>query len=133
MLHWRLIDQRLALLANAVCAIIVALDTNTGRFTALWAYQHNVRDVERGLKLDAARVNRATLSLNLTLVFGMNVHALHNHPVLIRQNLDHFAALTLFFDFSADDFNGIAFTDLDSHRSLLNWPRALPGPAKQSS
>ena len=100
MLHWRLINQRLAFLTDAVCAVFIALNTHTGRFTALRADQHYIRDIERGLELDAPRVNGATLGLDLALVLGMDIHALHHHPVLVRQNLDDFAALAFVFEFS---------------------------------
>jgi hypothetical protein len=103
-----------------LCATPI-LYTNAGRFAALWADQHNVRDIERGLELDTSRVDRAALSLDLPLVFGMDVYTLHHDPVFFRQNLDHFAAFSLFFNFPADNFNGITFTDLHFHRSLLNY------------
>jgi hypothetical protein len=120
MLHRGLVNQRLALLADAVCAVIVALNTDASGFATFRTDQHNVRDVERGLKLDAARVDRTALGLDLTLVFGVYIHALHDHTVLVRKYFNHLAAFTLFFNFPADDFNGITFTNLDSHRSLLN-------------
>jgi hypothetical protein len=133
MLHRRLIDQRLTIFADAVSTFIIALNANTTRFVTLRADKHNIRDVQGCFELDASGVNGPTLGLNLALVFGMHVYTLHHHPMLIWQDFDHLAAFALFFNFSADDFNGIPFSDLDSHRSLLNWPKALPGPAKQSS
>jgi hypothetical protein len=133
MLHRRLIYQRLAFLADAVHAVIVMLDTDTGWFTALRADQHNVRYVKRGFEFDTTGVNGTALGLDLLLMLGMDIQALDNQTLLVGQDFDHLTTLTFLFDLSADNFNGITFADLDSHRSLLNWPKALPGPAKQSS
>ena len=114
-------------------AVFITLDIYPGRLAALGADQHNVRDVKRGFKFQTTGVDGAALSLDCFLVLGMNIQALDNQARLIRQYFDHLAALALLLDLSADNFNGITFTDLDFHRSLLNWPKALPGPAKQSS
>jgi hypothetical protein len=133
MLHRRLIYQRLAFLADAVYAVIVTLDTYTGWFTALGADQHNIRDVKRGFKFDTTGVNGAALGLDLLLMLGTDVQALHNQALLVWQDFNHLTTLTLLLDLPADNFNGITFADLDFHFLLLNRPKALPGPAKQSS
>jgi hypothetical protein len=133
MLHRRLVDQRLAFLADAVYAVFVMLDIHTSRLTAFGADQHNIRDVKRGFKLDATGINGAALSLDLFLMLRVDIQTLDNHALLIRQDLDNLATLAFLLDLPADNFNGITFTDLDFHRSLLNRPKALLGPAKQSS
>jgi hypothetical protein len=133
LLHGLLIDQSLAILADSVCTIIVALYTNATRFITLWANQHDIRDVEWCFKLDPTRVNCSSLGLDLALVLGMDIYTLHYHPVLIWQDFNNFTALAFFFNLAANNFNGIALTNLDSHRSLLDWPKVLPGPAKQFS
>jgi hypothetical protein len=133
LLHGWLIDQCLTILADTVCTIIVALYTNAARFIALWANQHDIRDIKRSFELDPTRVNRSSLRLDLSLVLSMDVYTLHNHPVFVWQDLNYFTALALFFNFPANYFNGITLTNLDSHRSLLDWPKALPGPAIQFS
>jgi len=111
MLHSRLIYQGLTLLADTVCASFVTLDTNPGWFTTLGADQHDIRDVKRSFKLHPARVNRATLSLDLFLVLGPNIHTLNDYPLLIWQDFKHVAALAFFLDLPADNFNGITFTE----------------------
>jgi hypothetical protein len=133
MLHRRLIYQRLAFLADAVYAVFVMLDIHPRWLTALGADQHNVGDIKRGFEFDAPGVNGAALSLHLLLMLGVDVQALDDNPPLVRQDFNHLTALPFLLDLPADNFNGITFTDLDSHRSLLNWPKALPGPVKQSS
>jgi hypothetical protein len=116
MLHRRLIDQRLAIFTNAVRTIIIALNTYTAWFITLRTYKHYIRDVERCFELDPTGVNSPTLGLNLALVLSMDIYALYYHSMFIWQDLDDLAALTFFFNFSADDLNGIPFSDLDSHR-----------------
>src|SRR5690349_476427 len=70
----RLIDQRLTVFADTTSAIFIALDSHTGRFTAFRTDQHHVRDIDRSLELDAARVNVATgLRLHLLLVLGADI------------------------------------------------------------
>jgi hypothetical protein len=54
-----LINQSLAILADAVGAIIIALNPYTGWFAALGADQHHIRNIDRSLELDAARVDVA--------------------------------------------------------------------------
>jgi hypothetical protein len=133
MLHRRLIDQRLAFLADTVYAAIVMLDIYTGWLTALGADQHNIRYVKRSFKLKTARIDGTALSLNCLLMLGMDIQALDDHAMLIRQDFDYLAAFPFVFYLSADQLNGITFTNLNSHRSLLNRPKALRGPAIQSS
>jgi hypothetical protein len=48
-------------------------------------------------------------------VFGAQVDALNHDPVFIRQDIDDLAALFLIFQATADDYNCIAFTNLDFH------------------
>jgi hypothetical protein len=133
MLHRRLIDQLFTVLTHPVYTVFVALYTHADGFTTLGAHQHNVRDVKRGFELDSTGVYRSALSLYLFLVLGMDIQALDNQSSFIWQDFNHFTALTFFFELPADYFNGITFSDLDFHHTLLNWPKALPGPAKQSS
>jgi hypothetical protein len=132
-LHRRLVYQRLAFFADAVYAVIVMLNAHAGRLTALGTDQHYVRYVHWGLEFNATGVNGAALCLDLLLVLGMDVQALDDYALLIGQDFDHLTALAFLLDLPADDFNGITFTDLDSHISLLNWLKVLPGPVKQSS
>ena len=88
-------------------AILITLNFDARRLTALRADQHHVRNIEWSLELDTTRTNRAALSLHLALMLGMHVDALYYHPVLVRQNLDHFATFALVIEFPADNFNGI--------------------------
>jgi hypothetical protein len=97
MLHQGLIDQCLAIFADAVRTVIIALNTYPARLITLWANKHNIRDIERCFELDAAWVNSPSLGLYLSLVLGMDVHTLHNHPMFFRKYLDDLATLTFFF------------------------------------
>jgi hypothetical protein len=133
MLHRRLIYQRMAFLADAVYAVIVMLDIYPGRLTALGTDQHNIRDVKRSFKLKTAGIDGTALSLDGLLMLGVDIQALDDQAILIRQDFDHLATLSFILYLSADKLNGITFTNLDSHRSLLNRPKALPGPEILSS
>jgi hypothetical protein len=55
----------------------------------------------------------------LTLVLGTNIHTLDDDTALIREDVDNLTALTFILEATADDFNSIAFSNLDSH---LNTP-----------
>jgi hypothetical protein len=80
----RLIDQRLAVLANATSPIVIALNGHTGRLTTFRTYQHDVGDVDRSFELDTARVNVATgLSLHLFLMLGANIDTLNDKAAVI--------------------------------------------------
>jgi hypothetical protein len=133
MLHQPLIDQRMALLANPVRPFLIPLDSNASCLIAFGAYQQDFRDIEWSLEFDATRVDCATLGLNLALVLCMDIHSLHHDPMLFGEDFNNLTALALFLHLSADDFNGITFSNLDSHRLLLNRLKALPEPVKQSS
>jgi hypothetical protein len=133
LLHWRLVDQSLAIFAYPVGTVFIPRNRYTGCFAALGAYEHDVRDIKRGFELYAARVDRAPLGLHLALMLGMDIYTLDNQPVFFWQNFNDFAAFPLVFQFSADDLNGITFPDLHSHRSLLTCPRALLGLVTQFS
>jgi hypothetical protein len=92
------------------------LHSNTGGFTAFWADQHHVRDIDLSLELDAARVEVATgLRLHLLLMLGANVHTQDDNTAFIQEHIDYFTALALVFQAAANDFDSIAFTNLDSH------------------
>jgi hypothetical protein len=112
----RLIDQRFTVFADTTRPILIALYRHTGRLTAFWAHQHYVRDVDRTLELDAAWVNVTTgLGLDLLLMFGANVHTLHYDAAVIQQHVVHFTAIAFILQAADNDFDSIAFTNLDSH------------------
>jgi hypothetical protein len=115
-----LFNLRLAFLADAVRATIIALDTDTSRLVTLRANQHYIRNRKRGFEFNTARIDRAALGLHLALMLGMNINTRHHQAACDWQDLDHLATLALIFQLSADYLNGIALTDLDVHRSLLN-------------
>src|SRR5512147_3674 len=56
----RLIDQCLTIFAYATNPILITLNRNTSRLTALRADQHHVRNVDLSLELDTPRVDVAT-------------------------------------------------------------------------
>src|SRR5512138_286690 len=112
----RLIDQRLTIFAHAPSPIFIALNFHAGRLAALWTDQHHIRNIDLAFELDAARVDVTTsLGLDLFLVLGANVHTLNNHAALIQEHIDDFSALALVFQAATNDFDGIAFANLDSH------------------
>jgi hypothetical protein len=114
-------------------AVFGPLYSYTRRFTALGTDQHYIRDVKRSLKFDPSGGDGAPLGLDLLLMLGMHIQAPDDLPPLVRHDFDHLTALAFLLDLAADKFNGITFSNLYFHRSLLNWPKALPEPAKQSS
>jgi hypothetical protein len=134
MLH-RLIDHSLAFFAYPVGAFFVTLDINARWLSALRTNQHDVRNVELSLELNATGIDLAScLGLDLLLVFDANIDTLHDYTALVRQNVNHFTALSFIFEAPADNFNSIAFANLNSHSfTLPRWPKALPEPAKRSS
>jgi hypothetical protein len=74
--------------------------------------------MDLALKLDATGIYLpACLGLNLALVFGTDIDTLHHHAILIRQDIDHFAAFAFVFEAPTDDFYSVAFANLDSHTS----------------
>jgi hypothetical protein len=87
------------------------------------------------LELDAARIDLAScLSLDLALMLDADIDTLHNYTIFIRQNVNHFATFSFILEASIDNFNGIAFANLNSHSfTLPRRPKALPEPAKRSS
>jgi hypothetical protein len=71
-------------------ALIVTLNADAGRLTAFRADKHYIRDVNRPFKLDSARVHIATcLRLHLLLMFDANIHTLHNHAAIIKNNVNN--------------------------------------------
>src|SRR5215207_6997446 len=112
----RLINQRLTVFADSTRPIFIALNCNTCRLTAFRAYEHHIRDVDRSFELDPARINIATcLGLHLLLMLGANIHTLDNNTTILQQHIDDFPALAFIFQAATNDFDGIAFTNLDSH------------------
>ena len=79
-----LVDHRLAFLAKALCFAIFADQLNTGGLVAFRANHHHIRNTDRGFKTNLARIDCATLRLNLSLVFGADIDALHHNTILIR-------------------------------------------------
>src|ERR1035437_405786 len=75
-----LVNQSLAVLANSVRPGFIAGNAYTGSLTALWANQHDIRNMQRAFEFDAARIDRSSLAgLSLFLVLGENVHTLHHY------------------------------------------------------
>jgi len=112
----RLINQSLTVFADPVNAVLVALHSNAGRLTALRANQHDIREVNRSLELDAARVDVATgLGLDLFLMLGANVHTLDYHTAVVNKNIDYLTALAFIFEAATDHFDSVAFANLYFH------------------
>ena len=81
----RLINLRLAFLADAMGTFFIPRDAHPGRFVALRADQHDIRNRDGSLELDPARVDIAScLGLDLALVLGADVDTLDHDPAFIR-------------------------------------------------
>jgi hypothetical protein len=109
------INLLVALLADTHDLAILMLDADARGLAALGADQHNVRNIKRGFEMHFARVNIASLSLDLALVLGAYIQALHNNPAFSRDDPNNFTTLALFFDRAADEFYGIPFVYLYLH------------------
>jgi hypothetical protein len=111
-----LVNQRLAVFADAYSLTVLALNAYPGGFVALRANQHHVRNMDRTFELDDPwRKRPPTLGLYLALVFFAHINTLDNHTTLIWQYLDHFASLAFIFEATTDDFNRIAFFNFYLH------------------
>src|SRR5512138_1502727 len=112
----RLINQRITILAHAPSPILIPLNFDAGRLATLRANQHHIRDIDRSLELAAARVDIMTgLGVYLFLMLGADVDTLHYKAAVFQQHVDHLSALAFVFQAATNDFDGIAFTNLDSH------------------
>jgi hypothetical protein len=106
----------MAFFAFALGMVIFAVNTNPGRLATLRANQHNIGDRHGCFKLhDPSAYRPATLSLALALVLLADIYSLNHDAMFIRQHLNDFAAFAFVFHSTADDFNGITFTNLYSH------------------
>ena len=115
MLHG-LINELSAALADAVCAGLVALNADAGSLIALRANQHDIRNVDGGLELDATGIDLAPgLGLHLALMLGVDIDALHHDAAPFGHHVDDRAALALVFQPAANDFHSITLVDLYSH------------------
>jgi hypothetical protein len=75
--------------------------------------------MDRRLKLHDAWIYRPALRLDLALVPGAQVDALHNHPVFFRFYADNLTAFSFVIRAAADDFYSVAFANLRLHILLL--------------
>jgi len=110
------VNQGLALFTDTMRTGFITLNANTGSFTALRANQHHIRKIHRSFEFNQTGVYRsAALGLNLTLMLGAHIDALHDNPMLIRYHPDNFAALAFVFKLAIDDLYSITFANLCSH------------------
>jgi hypothetical protein len=106
----------MAFFALALGTIAFAVDTNPSGLATLRANQHDIGDRHRRFELHDPSAHRpTTLSLGLALVLLADVYSLNHDTLFIRQHLNYFAAFAFVFHSTADDFNGITFTNLYSH------------------
>jgi hypothetical protein len=105
------IHQSTAVFANPLRLAIHALDFYSARLIAARTNEHDIRDIDRGLKFDDARLQCPALGLILALVAFTDINTLDRDPPLLWQHFDHFAPFSFIITMSADDFNDVTSTN----------------------
>jgi hypothetical protein len=89
-LHRLAVNDGIAFLTNALNGIFRALNPYTRQFLALWANEHDVRDMNRSFKLNHTRVHRPSTCLYLPLMLFAQIYALNYDGRILGQHPNNF-------------------------------------------